>query len=109
MRGKQYASVLAALVLLPAAPCLASYVTTGEFLSESRPFDAPAFVEALSRPPAPRGEVESALKRLVPKEAAALLAYFDSHAARPCRKRHVEMNLDRTRFSDFFPSTVLSP
>ncbi|MCM2303731.1 MAG: FG-GAP-like repeat-containing protein [Elusimicrobia bacterium] len=108
MTGKKYPAVLAALVLLPAAPCLASYVTTGEFLSESRPFDAPAFVETLARPPAPRGELESALKRLAPKEAAALLVYFDSYAARPCRKRHVEMNLDRTRFADFFRRTVLA-
>ncbi|MDD5303271.1 MAG: FG-GAP-like repeat-containing protein, partial [Elusimicrobia bacterium] len=124
MANDKYFPLLAAAFLLaapgrtsagPSADERASYVTRGEFLFNSRPFDAPAFVETLARlpalrkeNPALRQELEKALKRLIPKEAAALSAYFESYTAQPCRKRHVEMNLDRTDFPDFFRRTVLA-
>ena len=102
MAVKKYAPVLAVLVSLTAAPCPAapeSYVTSGEFLAP--PFDAPRFVSALSSQ-----EARRSFESRIPKEAKLVTAYFDAYASSPCRQRHVEMNLDRTEFSDFIRRTV---
>lgn len=105
MVNRKYFSLFAAAASLMAAPAFAetsSYVTSGEFLSKSRPFEARTFVEMLARQPALRAE----LKTLIPKEEKLLISYLDSYPAQSCRRRHVEMNFDRTDFLDFFRRTA---
>lgn len=104
MRAKFLSVLAASLLAAPACAETPSYVTSGEFLSKSRPFDARTFVETLAHQPALR----TALKTLIPNEEKLLIPYLDSYAAQACRRRHVEMNFDQTDFQEFFRRTALA-
>ncbi len=104
--------VLAA-VLMPLRSTAAaqddSYVTDGTFLSDLS-FRAADFVEiaAVSKAKDKKRHktIRKALKRHLQGRAKPLMKYLKRRESDACVRRHVGMNLDQTRFDDFFERTV---